>query len=389
MLSEVGNSVFVDSLAYNQFKSYAKPAHQICKYSLPRKLQFKNFREMIKFQHYLEIVAAGDFVDLPKALHSAEEIMDSYPQLVYKEFEIEVASVTKEEAAAEVGLKETWKWEGENFADLKKEFPVLASCKSEKVEDRMDALDQLDEATRFKVDQFARMAIIEADPSRVQAALGAAQSEKQLVKVALGKNSSSFSGEHFLALLEIEDPSLAYYTVDGDSFYSIKVLNKGKGWNLFSFEEADMDQVLDRFLQTAYSSMKIKEPFEEAKDQVAAKAYADLLKSIAVHTKIGGLDDYAVHRFDNHLRMMRELAIKNVEAFEQTQQGMWALDKREETAADASIAIGDFSPVQNGSFYQLLDIVEASATDSELASVKEHLKRDAEAELMRKLLKRI
>lgn len=389
MLNEVGNAVFVDSLAYNQFKSYAKPALQICKYTLPRELQFENFREMIKFQHYMEIVAAGDFVDLPKELNRAEQVMDSYPELVYKEFEIEVASISKEEAAAEVGLKETWKWEGEHFADLKKEFPALASCKSEKIDDRMNALDQLDEATRFKVDQFARRAIIEADPSRVHEALGSVQGEKQLVKVALGKNSSPFSGAHFLALLEIEDPTLASYTVDGEIFYSIKVLSKGKGWNLFSFKEADMDRVLDRFLQTAYGSMKIKEPFEEAKDQVAAKVYADLLKSIAAQTKIGGLDDYAKHRFDGYLRKMRELAIKNPEAFEQAQQGMWALNKREETADDTSVAIGDFSPVQNGSFYKLLEIVESSATDSELASVKEHLKRDAEQELMRKLLKRI
>lgn len=389
MLHEVGNAVFVDSLAYNQFKGFAKPAHHICKYSLPQKLQFQNFREMIKFERYLEIVAEDDFVDLPRALKTAEKIMDAYPELVYKEFEIEVASITKEEASAEVGLKETWNWEGENFAKLRKEFPVLASCKAENLDAQMEALDNLDEATRFKIDQFARMAIVEADPSRISGALNSMAGEREFVKVTLGKGESPFSGEHFLALLETEDPRLSFYTVDDETFYSIKVLNKGKGWNLAAFEEAEMDQVLDRFLKTAYPSLKIKEPFEEAKDQVAAKVYADLLKSISSHAAIGSLDDYAKHRFDGYLKKMRDLAIKNPEAFEQAQEGMWALDAREETVDAAVVALGGFSPVQDGHFFKLLEIVESSASSDEIASMKEHLKRDAEQELMRKLLKRI
>lgn len=385
LFNEVGNAVFVDSLAYNQFKNFAKPSHKICRYALPKSLQFENFREMIKFQRYLEIVAADDFVDLPKQLRSAEEIMDAHPELAYKEFEIEVASITKQDAAAQISLKETWKWEGQNFDQLKKEFPSLALCKSDKMEDRMEALDKLDEVTRFKVDQLARLAIVEADPAQIDAVLASTAAEKTKVKVVLGKGESPFSGERFLALLETEDPALSHYSVDGETFYAIKVLEKGKGWNLLSFEEADMDQVLDQFLKTAYPSLKIKEPFDEAKDQVAAKLYADLLKSIASHTKINQLDDYAKHRFDGYLKEMRALAMNK----ENVQAGMWPLDVREATSAETSLAIGEFSPVQNGQFMQLLEIVESSATDSELASVKEHLKRDAEQELMRKLLKRL
>ncbi len=378
MLGEVGNAVFVDSLAYNQFKSFAKPAQRICRYSLPQNLQFANFREMIKFQRYLEIVAVGDFVDLPKSLRKAEEVMNSHPELVYKEFELEVATATKDDAAAQVSLKETWKWEGENFDLLRKEFPSIVNCKSEEFEARMNALDKLDEVTRFKVDQFARGAIVEADGSRIDEALKHARGETKNVKVALGKLDNFFSGQHFLALLEVEDPALARFSVDGEVFYSIRVLEKGKGWKLFSFEEADMDRLLDKFLLTAY---------KETSDQVAAKMYADVLKSIDIKTN--QLDEYAKHRFDRYLTSMRKLAIENPAAFEQAQDGMWALVVREETVNEPTLAVGEFSPVKDGQFFKLLEIVENSATDSEIASVKEHLKRDAEQELMRKLLKRL
>ncbi|MBS0629706.1 MAG: hypothetical protein JSS30_05715 [Verrucomicrobia bacterium] len=378
MFDEVGNAVFVDSLAYNQFKSFAKPAQRICRYSLPHHLQFANFREMVKFQRYLEIVAAGDFVDLPKSLKRAEEVMNRHPELAYKEFEIEVATATKEDAAAQVSLKETWKWEGENFDQLRKEFPSIVNCKSAQFEDRMDVLDKLDEATRFKVDQFARMAIVDADSSRIDAALASARGERQRVKVALGKVASPFSGQHFLGLLEVEDPALNRYSVDGETFYAIRVLDKGKGWNLFSFEEADMDQVLDKFLLTAY---------KDTSDQSAAKMYADLLKSIDIKTN--QLDDYAKHRFDRYLSAMRKLAIENPAAFEEAQSGLWALVAREEIVNEPTLAVGDFSTVKEGQFFKLLENVENKATDAEIASVKEHLKRDAEQELMRKLLKRL
>lgn len=395
LFNEVGNAVFVDSLGYNQFKNFAKPAHQICRYKLPRSLRFENFREMLKFQRYLEIVAKGDYFHLPESFRSAEEIMGAYPELVYKEFEVEVASATKEDAAAQISLKQTWAWEStpENFDLLKKEFPSLTLANVESVEGRMEALDKLDEVTRFKADQFARLKLVEAHPELIGEVLSSTHGEGKTLKVTLKKGESPFSGEQFLALLEIEDPSLSHYTVDGETFYSIKVLEKGKGWHLLTFEEADlpMEKLLDNLLMTAYPSLKIREPFEDAKDLVGSKVYADLLKSIASRTKITELNDYAKHRFDGYLEEMRTLAMTDPTAFEQAQSGKWKLEVREEQLAfeDTPLAVGEFSPLKDGQFYKLLEKVESSATSSEIASVKEHLKRDAEKELMRKVLKRL
>jgi len=387
MFNEVGNAVFVDSLAYNQFKSFAKPAHRVVAYTLPASLQFPSFREMIKFQRYLEIVGADSAPDLPKNFKKTEAIMNQYPELAYKEFELEVATASREDAAARVGLKQMWQWQGENFDLLRKKFSGIPQCKSENFEARMEALDKLDKMLRFKVDHFARLAIVEKDPTLIEDALASAPLNKQSVQVALGDLGTPFSGEHFLALLESDDPSLKSYSVDDETFYSIQVLDKGKGWNLFAFQQAPMDKILDDFLLAAYPSLKIQEPFEEVKDQVAAKVYADILKPIEIQTD--NLDDYAAHRFDRYLEQMRTLAIKDRAAFEEAQTGMWPLAVREEVVDEVNLAIGDFSTVKEGEFIEMVEVMENSATDSEIASLKEHLKRDAEQELMRKLLKRM
>jgi hypothetical protein len=51
--------------------------------------------------------------------------------------------------------------------------------------------------------------------------------------------------------------------------------------------------------------------------------------------------------------------------------------------------VGEFSPVRERHFSQLLEKKEVFVSDAEIAAVKEHLKRDANQKLMRQLLKRM
>ncbi len=395
---EVGESVFLDQLSFNQFKDFAKPSHEICRYHLPRSLQFHNFREMLKFQRYLEIVAdeGSPILELPTHLRHAENIMDAYPELVYKAFDVEIASTTKLDASGRISLKQTWQWEAEsaNFAKLQNAFPKLAKHAPRDAEERIQTLDGLDELTRFKVDQFARSAYVEEHPEIINELLAQARKESQTLKVSLKEIEDLFSGQHFLGLLEIEDKTLNRYSVDGETFYSIQVLDKGKGWHVFSFEEANkatvLDYLLDELLMAAYSGMELEESFDEIKDELGAKVYTDLLKAIAKGIDISTREDYPKHRFDQYLKKMRNLAVEDSERFAQAQKGPWALDEKKDQIALGAKAlfIGEYSKIEGASFYRLIDKKEIGTSDTEVAAAKVYLKKDAEQELMRKLLQK-
>ncbi len=400
LFHEVGESVFLDRLALDQFKRFATPSQQICRYQLPRDLMFIDFREMLKFQRYIEVAFEGDSIlDLPKDRRDPEAVRDAFPQLCYKPFKVEIVSVTVDGVAAGVSLKQTWDWEGEeeNFARLQEEFPALANGDS--MEERIQALDDLDERTRFQVDQFARRALVRIHPEWIDEALARAAIEERTLKVRLQGGEMPFSGEHFLALLETEDPSLVKYSTDEETYCSIHVVEKGQGWHLLTFEEANRDdtleEMLDTLLITAYAELEFEEPYEEMRDEMGAKIYKDLLRLIALEfdeENFEDFDGYARYRFDGFLKQMRTLAINDPEGFAKLQEdSLWALEQRTEVLPDEgmSIAVGEFSPIFNNQFYQLIEKEEVSASQTEIAEVKEHLNRDAQQKLMRRLLQRI
>lgn len=397
LFHEVGESVFLDRLALQQFKNFAKPSHEICSYHLPRDLKFTDFWEMLKFQRYIEVAFEGDYMGLPTEQRDPETVRNEHPELVYKPFEVEVATVTKISVAAGVSLKQTWDWEGEeeNFARLQEEFPVLAGKEAKSIVDRIQALDELDQRTRFNIDNFARNALVNVHPEWIDEALARTDREEKTLKVRLQGGESALSGEHFLALLEVEDAALAKYSTDEETFYSIRVVEKGKGWHILTFEEASGDAtleiMLDVLLQTAYADLKFEEPYEDVQDEVGAKVYADLLQSIT-ENEVEDFDAYACMRFNRYLEEIRTLAMQDPEDFEKMQrESIWALDKRIQqlTEKEIVVGVGEFSPVADGHFYQLMEKGEAVASAEEVAGIKEHLKHDAEQKLMRKLLERM
>ena len=88
---------------------------------------------------------------------------------------------------------------------------------------------------------------------------------------------------------------------------------------------------------------------------------------------------------------MRDTLVKDPEAFALMQQGLWPLEMREEPLMhdEYYLALREFSPASHGQFYQLLESVEPIAASEEISQAKEYLKRDAEQELMRKILTRL
>lgn len=392
---EVGESIFLDRIAMQQFKDFATPSLSICRYALPKALQFKTLWDMLKFQRYLEIAYEGNYLDLPEKQRDPQEIREEHPELIYKFFEVEVSQVKKEDVASLISLKQTWDWEAdeENFSQLQKEFPSLSEKKKATVTERMEALDELNELIRLKVDTFARRALVDAHPEWIDEALYRAPKERKTLKVRLKGGDPLFSGENFLARLEKESKDLEKFTADGENFYSVQVIEKGRGWNLLSFEEAYQDGTLEESLHNlllaAYEAMENQKSYDECKEEIGAKMYTDILE------KIGPYEDYATvaqHRFDDYLEQMRALAVSNFEEFEEKQKNsLWPLEKKEEQLILEDIALkeGEFSILSDGSFFQLLEKKKIEPSEEEIAQVKQHLARDAQQKLMESVLQRI
>lgn len=385
LFNEVGEGVFLDRLAMEQFQSFAKPSLEVCRYYLPRELHLANVSDLLKFERYLEIGYTGDKMSLDLEPKNVEEVRDIHPEFVGKPFRIDVASVSKKEILSTISLKQTWAWEGEeaNFTMLQTLFPALKDKQANTLGERMEALDSLDDQKRFQVDEIARDALLGMHPEWIEEALAKCEREEKSVMVRLKGGDPVFSGADFLALLETDDPKLENYSLDQVNFTSIRTLEKSAGWNLLPFEQlrydGTLDESLDTLLQTAHVDLKFEEPYEEVQDEVGKKVFADLFEAI------GGEIE---RRFDSFLNEMRDLAKTDEEAFESKQASLiWPLEKRTEMLAED---FGEeFSEVAKGSFYKVLGKKELEVPQEEVAKAKELLKRDAEKELMKKLLQRI
>lgn len=379
---EVGESVFVDPMSLQQFQEYAKASTKIRRFELPRELQFNTFFEMLEFQRYIEIVGNGDSASLPMEFRAPEEVQKEHPELVYHPVEVEMATISHQEIASQITLKETWRFEQqkENFETLKMQFSFLLGSEANTEEERIACLEALSEEQRFEVDQFARDTLVMAHPEWIEDALRVKEWKKRTLKLRL-------VGEEPLRELLTKD-QLDRLNLDGNSYTSVRVLSRGDHIALYTFQEAKqegiLEELLDALLFTAYEAMEMEGEFEEVKEEVAEKVYADLLVEIAQGLEIERKSDYAKHRFDRELSLVRAAVAEGGDAH----FGPYELSEREEVVGDEyrGLAVGEFSAVDAGGFFQLLEQQKVEVSAAELEKLQEPLKRDAKRTLLKKLL---
>ncbi len=102
--------------------------------------------------------------------------------------------LTKKNLQAKISVKDTLSWElailmGKN----KKEFPELALKTAKTTEDRLKAIDTLDNMTRMRLDQFARKEIVDTHPDLLKKALELAASESEEVSISPNSSHPDFS----------------------------------------------------------------------------------------------------------------------------------------------------------------------------------------------------
>jgi hypothetical protein len=313
LFEDGSGSVLVDPLAYQQFEHFAKENVHIALYQLPAAFRFADFRAMLKFQLYLEGIAANpsglrEDLRMPKQIASLEQIEKRVPEIVERKLELEWSAVSKSELCRSISIKDTWEWEASHWEILQKSFPELVSADTKQL--RLSALNSQDEKARAKIDQFAREQMVEQNADGIKAALQNAVVNTSTLGLKMKggefpfsgiKDSAELTGLLEKASLKAEVPNaaaerLAYFTADAEHFYSIQVVSREDSKRVLTFAEASRDGTLDSLLakklEGFYPDVRKKDaryfqqsnglwkPFKEVRDEVGKYVFADLLKSI-------------------------------------------------------------------------------------------------------------
>ncbi len=306
LFQDIGNSIFIDPFAYRAFNNYSNEALELTLYRLPEALRIPDFHSLQLLETYLNAVAKRskeerNSLNLPKNYLPVDEIAKKTPELVNKEYEIELSSVSKKDLEARVTLKESLDWEldGNNWTTIKAAFPELGLKKSSTREERLEAIDSMDGQARFRLEQLARSSIVTAHPEWIAEALSKADSHKEEVRIALRGFSPRFKGldkgETLIQSLDKND-QIDSITFNGENYYRIKVLKRTPGLQVLTFEDATRSGVLDKLSEQAlelhYAEIRNANPAEyqkadkswksaaEVKNKIAASYYAKLLDAI-------------------------------------------------------------------------------------------------------------
>jgi GcvH upstream region-like protein len=450
VFNEIGESVFLDPLIHSKFSHFAQEKCVVDLYRLPSSLQLKNFRALLKFQLYLEAIAPKmRSLALPKTFFTVKEVEKHFPELVEQRFNVDVVHVKEETLAEAISLRETWDFEldEKNWALLKAQFPVLTHAERQlSREERLKALDALEEAERLKVDQFARHQIILARPQMIEEALQNTPPKVMPLNIRAKSESFPLEGiedpQALKALFERAPLKAAYeplqrYTQDQSNYYRFSLIDRSSSKEIMTFAGASQEDILDRLLDTrleeAYPEMRKKDPasfqregggfksFAEVKDQIGAKVYGDLLKMIEEkHREVKGneksLNAYATHRLLSHIKeaKLQLQASAEADAFISRQSdareeftSQWRLVKqREEVVRSApfildkeklfSLKEGEFSELSSQepgdiAFCQLIEKKQEDQvmTEEELEAVKRPLAAAARRAFLKQLLAEI
>ena len=301
LINEMGNSVFVDPYTFTQYNSYAFEGSNGTLYQLPEEFRLGDSKSLNNFEVYLQSISSrGDSekerMNLPVVFKSSSEIEKSTPELLQKRYLVEVSEISKKDLGSKVSLKEMWKWETQdkNWIELETKFPELGLAKATTSEERFNVLDKLDSATRSRIDNFARSAIVENHPEWIEQALNQATPKIITVTIPLKGGDVFIKGNKdrkaLITLLDqaasgkSEENPINNYTEDHSNFYRISVLDKSNDTEIMTFAEASKSGVLqplaDSQMKNYYEKIKSKYPKLYQNDDKTWKNYDDVADSV-------------------------------------------------------------------------------------------------------------
>lgn len=296
LFADVANIQIVDSKTSEPFFNYADQMVEGTIYRLPEALRFNEFKDLYFFETYLAMTSGkkpGDLT-LPKTAKSIEQLKQEAPELLQKRYLVEVKQASVKDQESRITLRDTLAWQAAHYSDLQKEFPDLGIKPATTLEAKLEAIDQLDDKMRAKVDQYARLKIVAEHPEWMKEALAQAEPQLGLIVVALKGGKDPLPGigdrEAFMEKLDKSD-TVDSYSQDPKYVYSLKVKDRSPAFEVMNYEEAEtvMPELAKRLLEPYYTKNKeaFKKSYEESQNDVAAQYYADLLKAIKDKAKAG------------------------------------------------------------------------------------------------------
>ncbi len=325
LFQDMGNSVFVDPYTFKTLDAYAFESVDGELFRLPKDVRLTSFRALQKFEIYLDAISKRSDAEkaklsLPTEFLSAADISKKTPELVERSYLLEIAQTDKKAIESNISVKDTWNWEVSDagWELLKRQFPELGTAKGATREERFAALDNLDDKTRGRVDNFARGSIVDEHPEWLAKAIQEAPEARQVVNLhAKGGGNQLFAGlqngEQLMALLDAapladEDVAtlkpaakaaadkLARYTADNSTYYRISVIERSAQPQILTFAAADkqgiLDKIVDAKLEAYYLKMRESDPkafqnedkgwkpFADVKERIAERYFESVLKGI-------------------------------------------------------------------------------------------------------------
>lgn len=300
LLQDVNKTAIADGLTLNQFLDYANLEASGDLYRLPQHLRFSDYRTLQKFEVYFDAVAKRNPdspLEMLLAFNSLEQIKNQHPELVQKRYLLNVANVQKDTLLSKISLKEMWNWEvkDENWNRITNEFPEFAGKNANTREERFSVLEDLDDASKSRIDAFARKFIIQEHPEWLQEALQEAEGKKMEVGVSIRGGKSFVKGlnnsKELMLLLDEIEPSfetkqkLSQFTVDDRHYYRIEVIQRFPEEHVLTFAEANregiLDQLLDHQLEAHYKKLREIDPKQYQKEDKAWKSLAEVKDTVA------------------------------------------------------------------------------------------------------------
>lgn len=407
LFQEVGQATFVDSLAAEQFYKMARRTALVESYTIDPGLTLATFNDLLKFETYLEQVSdKSSTLDIPAGRRSPEIVIQSHPELVSKSYRVKWKEINQSNLASKISLKETWEWQLDeaHFRLIGETFAPWGGKTFESREQRFEALEKLDAATRLKVDNFARMEMVKAHPEWIDQALAKEPFFEKTIDLRLSGKAAPFHGEisaiEACALLDEGDHHRLQW---GEEYVYLLEVEERLGANVISFEEANrsgsLDIMVEQWLSAAYPEIAAEKwvdeegnvpPFEEKREELASLLFTDLLRALDKGTPFDNVDLYAEKRFESHIKRAYQSAKKG----EPLPWGVISQEvtlKQDDSEAERAFQLqeGDWSELSGNSFFHLLSFEEGNYEQEDLQAIKEPLVREAQKELMIELLNAI
>jgi GcvH upstream region-like protein len=342
MMSDAATAVLIDPFMYKQFASYAGESVEVELYRIPNQLRINSFADLQHLEFYLDAVAKGNYsgLELPKKYLSVSDVNKNAPDLVQKNYTIQLKSVNRDHLATQVTLKQMWDWQVSDLGwkKLIEKFAALKVGSALTPEGRIGALDTLDANIRKEVDTFSRDTMVSLNPEWIDQALADQNSSEISLALRLKGGNFPIAGitnraaiEKLLDMAPVNEKfdALSRYSQDDKNYHSIIVKIREDQPRILSFAEAKKDGTLELLtrekLEAFYAEIRSAnkdfyqekgewKPLAMVRDKVAEEYFTKILAKIQdSFPEVKGKTPFSVagYRLHMHVESEKQALMRN------------------------------------------------------------------------------